>query len=156
MHHDSQKIKKAVKFIGPVYTRHILYDSIYKICCFCHVKIIMPTVIRLDCSQIWKWLRPKWQKCHSEHQTLFYTYVKVWAWDYSQLCYAIPCLCIQTVSSISIWGTHACLLTVKLEEHLASSLSLPWLLPITKTSLPLVSMTISLLGYSVSNCFIDK
>ena len=40
------------------------------------------------------------------------------------MCYGVPSLCIWTVSSISIWGTLARLLTVKLEEHL-SSLSIP-------------------------------
>ena len=49
-------------------------------------------------SQIREWLRPKWQKCYSEHQTL---YVKVWAQDYSQMCYTVPGLCIRTVSSVS-------------------------------------------------------
>ena len=81
-----------------------------------------------------------------------YTYVKVWGWDYSQMCYAVlasfpglprlqfliacsrgrpgnkadavPSLCIRTVCSIYIWGTLAHLLTVKMEKHLASSLTL--------------------------------
>jgi len=33
------------------------------------------------------------------------------------MCSAVHGLCIRTMSSISIWGTLACLLTVKLEEQ---------------------------------------
>ena len=53
-------------------------------------------------SQIQEWLCLKWQICHSEHQTLLYTYVQN----------AVLGLCIQTLSSISIWDNLACLLTV--------------------------------------------
>ena len=76
-------------------------------------------------SQIREWVRPSDKNVTQDTRPSLYTYVKVWAWDYSQMCYAVPGLCIWTVSSISIWSTLACLLTVKLEEHL-SSLSLPY------------------------------
>ena len=35
-----------------------------------------------------------------------YTYVKVWAQDYSQMCYTVPGLCIRTVSSINLYLRH--------------------------------------------------
>ena len=40
--------------------------------------------------------------------------------------YDVPGLYIQTGSSISIWGTHAHSLTVKLEERLFITLTLPY------------------------------
>ena len=77
-----------------------------------------------------------------------YTYVKVWARDYSQTCYTVPGLCIQTVSSIFIWGTLARLLTVKLEEQLPS-LSLPCSSLSQKPLCPQFPWLCSHLGYAV-------
>ena len=34
-------------------------------------------ILQFNCSQIWEWLRPKWQKCHSENHTHIYTYMWV-------------------------------------------------------------------------------
>ena len=65
------------------------------------------------------------------------------------MCYAVPGLCIWTLSSISIWGTLARLLTVKLEEHLASSLSLPCSSLSQEPLCPKFPWLCSHLGYSV-------
>ena len=46
MQHDSQKIKKAVNFIGPVVTRYSF--SSVTICCLCHANVIMPSAMRLE------------------------------------------------------------------------------------------------------------
>ena len=58
------------------------------ICCLCHVNIIMPSAIWLELSNS-RVAPSKVTKCRSEHQAFFYTHVKVWAWDYSQMCVAL-------------------------------------------------------------------
>ena len=81
--------------------------------CLHHANIIMPSELHGPVPS------------YRNGQTLcIHMYVKVWAWDYFQMCYAIPGLCIQNVSSISIWGILAHLLILKLEACLpCSSLS---------------------------------
>ena len=75
--------------------------------CLHHANIIMPSELHGPVPS------------YRNGQTLcIHMYVKVWAWDYFQMCYAIPGLCIQNVSSISIWGILAHLLILKLEACL--------------------------------------
>ena len=51
-------------------TRHILYDSIYDKS-VAYAMLTWLCLLQFDwCSQIREWFCPKWQKCHSEHQTL--------------------------------------------------------------------------------------
>ena len=86
------------------------------ICCLCHVNIIILSAIWLELSnsrvapsKVTKMLlrRPGLflHKCEGLGMRLL-----------PNVCCAIPGLCIWTVSSISIWSTLACSLTVKLEE----------------------------------------
>ena len=76
MHHDSQKIKKAVNFIGPVVTRYSFSSE--TICCSCHANVIMPSAMRLEFLN--SRVAPSQEKKMS--LTIFlYTYVKVWPHD---------------------------------------------------------------------------
>ena len=66
------------------------------------------------------------------------------------MCYAVPGLCIQTVSSIS---RHSCIFAYTQIGSILFTL----LLPITKASLLPVSVTMfSFRVQCVSNCFTDK
>ena len=75
-----------------------------------------------------------------------YTYVNIWAQDYSQLCYAVPGLCIRTLFSVSTWGTLA---HFALEEHFPSCLSLLCSSLSQKPLCPQLPWLYSRLGYSV-------
>ena len=48
-----------------------------------HANMILSFLQSYWSSQSWKWLCPKWQKCHSKHQTLF-IHIGTWRpqWDY--------------------------------------------------------------------------
>ena len=125
-HHDLQTIKSAVKIYWASGNNVLDTFSTFQfvtICCLCHANIMMP-------SEICQWLELSNLRVAPSQVTKMplraldplYTYIlKVWAREYSQMWYAVPGLQIQNVSSISIWGTLAHLLTVKLEEHLAFS-----------------------------------
>ena len=116
-----------------------------------HASIIMLSAIWLEFSNLRVTLS-RVTKCHSEHQPLFIHMHDGRPQDYSQMCYDVP---IQTVCSIFIWGTLAHLLTVKLEEHLASS----WCLrcsSLSQKSFCLQFPWLYVLSQCVSNCFTNK
>ena len=103
-------------------------------------------------SAIWLCSVPSDKYITQNTRPSLYTYMKVWARGYSQTCYAVPGLCIWPLSSISIWGTRTFLLTVKLEEHLASSFSLPCS-SLLQSKFPWLC---SHLGYSVCQIALQK
>ena len=78
------------------------------ICCLCHANVIMPSAMRLEFSnsrvapsQVTKMSLTTLHICEGLSTRLVLN-----------MCYAVPGLCIWTLSSISIWGLLVSLLTV--------------------------------------------
>ena len=104
------------------------------ICCLCHANIIMLSAIRLELS-ILRVAPSQVTKMSLRTPDPFYTHTWKFEHETTPKCVMV---CIRTVSSISIWNTLACLLTVK---HCLSCSSL--------LQNPQVSRLCSHLGYSV-------
>ena len=115
VHHDSQKNKKAVNFIGPVVTKVLDTFSTIQymtICCLYHANIIMPSAIWLKLSN--SRVAPS-QETKMSLRTPGPLYTHTWKFGHET---TVPGIHPNSV----LWGTLACSLTAKLEEHLASLL----------------------------------
>ena len=112
------------------------------ICCLCHANIIMLSAIWLELSN--PRVAPS-QVTKMSLRTPDPLFTHTWTFGLPKCaCYAVPGLCIQTVSSIAI-----CWLTVKLKEHLASYLPCSSLALLRKPLCPQFPWLCSRLGYNV-------
>ena len=75
-----------------------------------------------------------------------YTYVKVWAWDYSQVRYAVPGFCCLHANCIDLHLRHSCMFAYSQTRRTFIFFKFTLLLPITKASLLPVSMTMFAFG----------
>ena len=143
-----KKIKKAIIPIGPVVNRvpdtfsTIQYMTI---CCLCHANIIMLSAIWVELSN--SRVAPS-QVPKMSHRTPDPLYTHMWRIGHE----TTP----KFVIPISIWGTLACLVTVKLEEHLASSLSSPCSSLSQSLSAPSFHDYFLICGTVCVNCFTDQ
>ena len=108
------------------------------ICCLCNANIIMLSAIWVELSN--SRVAPS-QVTKMSHRTPDPLHTRTWRIGHE----TTP----KFVIPISIWGTLACLLTVKLEEYLASSLSLPCSSLSQKPLCPQFPWLFSHLRYSV-------
>ena len=108
------------------------------ICCLCHANIIMLSAIWVELSN--SSVAPS-QVTNMSHRTPDPLHTHTWRIGHE----TTP----KFVIPISIWGTLACLVTVKLEEHLASSLSSPCSSLSQKPLCPQFPWLFSHLRYSV-------
>ena len=101
--------------------------------CLHHANIIMPSELHGPVPS------------YRNGQTLcIHMYVKVWAWDYFQMCYAIPAWSLHPKCVFNLHLRHSCTFAY---TQTGSMFTL--LLSITKASLPPVSRLCSFLGYNV-------
>ena len=127
------------------------------VCCLCHASIIMPSAIRLELSKS-RVALSQVSKMSLRTPDPLYTqsYVKVWARDYSQMCYTVPGLYPNCVLNLHL--RYPCTFAYsQTGKTFRNFFKFTLLLPITKASLPPVSMTMFSFGVQrASNWFTNK
>ena len=116
VHYDSQKIKKATKFIGPVVANKVLdtFSTIQnmKFSCLHYANVIMPSAIWLQLSNLRVTLSDVTKmSLRTPYPLNTCTWIKVWAQVYFQMSFAVPIVSVSELfpQSPSETSLHICL-----------------------------------------------